>query len=362
MLELTLHPSSGGTATTLRRSLELLGRYGDDAGAAMAKVLLAQAELQITGPSSEGARLVAEAQAAFTAAGDRWGEAYVAIQGITFDTDYLSPPGRAEETAGRALERFAELDDGWGQALARYVLANVAKGRGDVGTAVARYEEAVADAREDGPLWLLCAALVELGGLVAVTGDVDRAVRLHTESADIARRAWQRRGLAYAWNGLGAIARSRGDLEHARRLHADALAAVREIVPWSVPFTLASLACAEARLGDLAAAEEHLRESARLLLTAPDAATAAVALAGQALVSLGRGADERAATFLAAAGSAREGTGVTPVGAERVEAELVREAVRDRLDPAALRAAQAAGAAMAVDEALAAVVEGHDAG
>ena len=68
---------------------------------------------------------------------------------------------------------------------------------------------------------------------------------------------------------MGGVARARDDLERARHLHQEALSIVRELVGWSVPHTLASLACAEARLGDLDDAEAHLREAAGLLFAPP---------------------------------------------------------------------------------------------
>jgi hypothetical protein len=43
---------------------------------------------------------------------------------------------------------------------------------------------------------------------------------------------------------------------------------------------------------------------------------------------------------------------VVPVGAERVEADLARLAVQDRLDPDAYRSARAAGRRLGAEEAL----------
>jgi predicted ATPase len=339
-------------AAAARRSLELFERFGDPVGVAAAKIHLALAELQRSGPSGDAVRLVAEAEAGFAAAGDRWGEAYAALGSLTVTSYHQGVPGQAEQLGRRALERFEALDDQWGRALALFALANLARARGEVDTAVGRYEQAIAAARQDGPLYILCAALVELGGLVAIQGDEERAVGLNAESAAIARRTGQRRGIAYAWNGLGAIARARGDLEHARRLHQEALGIVREILGWSVPHTLAQLGCAEARLGDLDDAEAHLREAAGLVLDAPQPATAALVLVGHALVALGRGRPERAALLLAAADATRDHAGVAPVGAEQVEADLARRAAKDQLDPDAYRSAQAAGRELGADEAL----------
>jgi len=340
-------------ADAARRSVELFERFGDQAGAATAKLQLAFAELQDRGPSADAARLAAEAEAGFATAGDPWGEAYAALNSLSLNRAYLGlPDPGAEEIARRALERFEALDDRWGTALALYGLANLARRRGEVDAAVDRYERAIAAAREDGPLWILCAALVELGGLVAVKGDQRRGVALHAESAAIIRRTGLRRGIAYAWNGLGVIARAGGDLERARQLHQEALDIVREVLGWSVPYTLAQLACAEVRLGALDDAEAHLREASGLVLHAPQPATAALILVGHALVALGRGQPERAALLLAAAGAARERAGVVPIGAEQMEAELVRRAVEDRLTPAALHSKQAAGRDLSPEDAL----------
>jgi predicted ATPase/DNA-binding SARP family transcriptional activator len=352
MLELERFPTLPEAAAAARRSLELFERFGDPAGTGTAKILVAVAELQRSGPSSDAVRLVGEARAGLADAGDRWGEAFAALNWITVNSYHLGLPGRAEAVGRWALERFEALDDQWGRAYTLFALANLARWRGEVDTAVGRYGQAIAVARQDGPLFVLCAALVELGGLVAVQGDEERAVSLIAESAAIARRTGQRRGIAYAWNGLGAIARARGDLERARQLHHEALDIVREILGWSVPYTLAQLGGAEARLGDLDDAEAHLREAAALVLDAPQPATAALVMVGHALVAVGRWRPERAALLLAAADATREHAGVAAVGAERVEADLANRAAQDKLEPDAYRSARAAGRKLGTEEAL----------
>jgi tetratricopeptide (TPR) repeat protein len=352
IVDLERFPTLPRIAEDARRSFELFERFGDPVGAATAKVVLAQAAQQQSGPRSDGPSLVAAAEAAFTAAGDRWGEAFAALNSLSVDSARLAVPGRAEAAAQQALERFESLDDQWGRALATYILANLARGRGQVDTAIGHYEQAITAAREDGPLWARCACLVELGGLVAMQGDVERATALHAEAVTICRRTGWRRGLAYTWNGLGAIARARGDLERARELHREALAIVREEVGWSVPYTLAQLGCAEARLGELEPAERDLAEAARLVLDAFEPVSAAVVLVGRALVELGHGYVERSALLLAAADAVRDRAGLVPVGAELAETILVGEAVRDRLDPDVLDAAQAAGRELDADAAL----------
>jgi predicted ATPase/DNA-binding SARP family transcriptional activator len=326
-----------------RRSLELFERFGDRRAAATSKLLMGLGTQQLRGPSGEAERLVEEAAAAFAELGDRWGEAYAAQGRFSISAYRLGPPEEAEAFARRAVERFREIDEQGGVATTLFSLANVTRARGDLELAARHYEEALAAARAEGPQWTLAALLIELGGLAAILGDDARAAALHAEAATRIRRAGQRRGLSYLYNEMGAVARLRGDLERARQLHQEALGIVREIVGWSVPHTLAQLACAEARLGALDGAEAHLREAATLVLAIPQPATAALLLVGFALVAAGRGDVERAAVLLGAAEATRRRTGTAAIGAERREAELVADAARTALGQAAFEAALAAG-------------------
>ena len=355
MLEVSLTPTAA-TVDAARRSQELFERFGDQQGAAFSKLMLAFAELQRSGPSAAALRLVEEAEATFEELGDPWGEAFAGHARLAFEAYTHGVPERAEEAGQRALERFQALDDQWGVAQSQFGVGEIAKLRGDLATAEAAYERALAAAREGGPMWVMLASLGELGVLVALRGDDARAAALFAEAVALIRRTGLRRGDGHLYNELGGIARVRGELERARQLHREALPIVRELVGWSVPYILAQLACAEARLGDLDAAEAHLREAAELVLATPQPATAASVLAGAALAALGRGRPERAARLLAAAEATRERAGLAPFGAERHEADLAAEAVRAALDPDALAAAKAGGRALTAEEALGEVV------
>jgi tetratricopeptide (TPR) repeat protein len=342
---------SAATTEAARRSQELLERFGDRWGAAFSKLLLAFTELQRTGPSEDGARLVEEADATFVDLGDPWGEAFAGRARFSFEAYHRGLSAEAEEAGQRALAQFRALDDQWGLAQTYFSLAEIAKARGDLDAAVEGFEGALTAARGGGPLWVLLASLGSLGGLLALRGDA-RAAGVYAEAVPLFRRTGQRRGFAHMYNELGGIARVHDDLERARQLHQEALAIVRELVGWSVPHTLAQLACAEARLGDLDAAEAHLAEAAGLLLAVPQPGTAAAVLLGAALVGIGRDRPQEAARLLAAVEAVRERTGFAAVGAERHEAALAAEAVRARLGPDALAAAQAAGRVQAAEEVL----------
>jgi predicted ATPase/DNA-binding SARP family transcriptional activator len=355
MTEVQYSPTAA-TVDASRRSQELFERFGDRRGAAFSKLLRGWAELQRRGPSGDDIRLAAEAEATFTELGDRWGEAFAGHSRFAFEANAHGLSERTGEAARLALARFQALDDQWGVAQAQFSLAQIARARGDVAGAVAAYEGVLAAARDGGPLWVVLASLIQLGGLVGLQGDDARAAALHAEAADLFRRTGLRRGFAHLYNEAGAIARVRGDLERARQLHREALSIVRELVGWSVPFTLAQLACAEARLGDLDDAQTHLREAAGFLLATPEPATAPLVLVGAALVALGQERPERAARLLAAAAATRDRARVVPVGAERHEADLAAEAVRSALDPDTLAAAQAEGRTLTAEAALEDVV------
>ena len=351
MAEVQQTPTAG-TVAAARRSQELFERFGDRRGAAFSKLLRGWATQQLRGPGGDLIRLAAEAEATFTELGDRWGEAFAAQSRFVFEINSQGLSKRTEAAARLALDRFQALDDQWGVAQAQFSLAQVARMRGDVGGAIAACERALAAARDGGPLWVMLASLSELGGLVGLQGDDARAAALQSEAAALFRRTGLRRGFAHLYNEVGAIARMRGDLERARQLHQEALTIVRELLGWSVPFTIAQLACAEARLGDLDDAEAHLREAAGLLLAAPDPETAPLVLVGAALVAAGRERPEQAARLLAAAEATRERTGVAATGAQAHEADLAGQAVRSALDPDALAAAEAGGRALATEAAL----------
>jgi hypothetical protein len=120
-----------------------------------------------------------------------------------------------------------------------------------------------------------------------------------------------------------------------------------------LPFARAEAArLEELRLGALDDAEAHLREAATLIAGRPQPATEALVLVGFAWAALGRGDAGRAALLLGAAGATRERIGVAPVGAERREAVLARQAARSRLGERAFQAATAAGRDLPADQAL----------
>jgi hypothetical protein len=175
---------------------------------------------------------------------------------------------------------------------------------------------------------------------------------MHQEAAALARRTGMRRGTAHVHNEMGLAARGRGQPERALPLHQEALAIHRAMVPSRVPRTLGQVGCTEASLGQLDAAEDHLREAATLALATPQPPTVLLLLNGFALVAAGRGDHALAVRLLGAAAAGRERLGVPAVGAERVEADLAGRMASAGLDPDSFEAALAEGRALGPDEAL----------
>ncbi|HET8787267.1 MAG TPA: BTAD domain-containing putative transcriptional regulator, partial [Actinomycetes bacterium] len=321
MLAVAMTPTAAAT-DAVQRSQELFERYGDRWGVAFSQLLSAWVGLQRFGPNADAIRLVEQAEATFRELGDPWGEAFAGQSRFALEAYLHGLSERGEAAGRRALERFQALDDQWGLAQAQVTRAELASARGDVDGAAAAYEAALVAAGDVGPGWVQLASIVRLGTMVALQGDDARAAVLGVEAADRIRRFGERRGFAHLYNEMGGVARARDDLERARHLHREALPIVQELVGWSVPYTLASLACAEARLGDLDEAEAHLQEAAALLVAAPQATTVALVLTGAALAAIGRGRPELAARRLAAAEAARARAGVVPIGGEAREADL----------------------------------------
>jgi len=349
VLDVLLRPCPA-TLDAARRSLELFERFGDRRAAAMSKVILVQAERQGLG-GGDAARLLEEAEATFHELGDRWGEAYA--RSARFATEaYFGEPARAFALAELALEGFQAVGDQRGRAHLLFVLGMAARFGGQLDEAARRYQEALESARPAGPTWVVCSSLVELGSLAALAGADGRADELHAEAATLARRTGLRRGTAHVSNEMGLVARARGRPEQALPLHRQALAIHRALVPTRVPRTLGQLGCTEARLGQLEAAQAHLREAAGLALATPQPPTAALVLVGFAWVAAGRGDPELAARLLGAAAATRDRVGVPAAGADQEEAALVARAAAADLTPEAFQAATAAGRALGPDEAL----------
>ena len=232
MLEVSLTPTAE-TAAAARRSQGCWSGSGTG-GAAFSMLLLAYAELQLGGPGEAAARLCDEAHAIFRELGDAWGDAYAERAGTRSRPTTAGCPTRPRRPAGGpwSASGSSTTSGGWPRP---FSLAESAKARGDLARAEPEFEAALAAARDGGPLYVVLASLVGLGGLLALRGDDGRAAALHAEATALGRRTGERRlrrPLQRARRGRP----RRGELGEGRQLHTEALALFRDLgVGWASP-------------------------------------------------------------------------------------------------------------------------------
>jgi len=157
-----------------------------------------------TAPLPRARELVQRAGAAMTEG--KLDEAVAAFEAASALTDY--PPTRAEILQG---------------------LGHVAFLRGDVDTAVRRFEECLAVGRSANDPWSIAIGLEALGTVDRFRGELDRA----EERIGAALRSFAKGGdlAAYAWTlgSLASVRNARGDFRGTRALHAEALAIAEEL-------------------------------------------------------------------------------------------------------------------------------------
>ena len=165
-------------------------------------------------------------------------------------------------------------------------LGRVASDQGDLEGAAALYMDSLALARELGDQRDIMTVLTNLGHVASKQGDLERAAALYMDSLEFARELGDRDQLALCLNNLGDVARRRGELSQATALLRDALAVYWELRdPRRCAMVLESLAetAGAAGQGERAArllgAATALRETIGSLLTAPNLAEVAQAVA-----------------------------------------------------------------------------------
>jgi len=168
--------------------------------------------------------------------------------------DYPTARARYE----RALALAREAQDTRRVAVTLNNLGAAAKEQGDYATARGYYEESLVLKRELGDRWSIALTLSNLGVVSNAQGDHARARAFLGESLALFREIQDRWGIALATNNLGTTASHQGHFERAAALHADSLAIRRELKDrWGVAESLEGLA-------RVAAAQTELDRSARL--------------------------------------------------------------------------------------------------
>jgi predicted ATPase/DNA-binding SARP family transcriptional activator len=219
-------------------------------------------------------------------------------------------------------------------------------------------EESVELARELGDRWFLGMALNNLGCTLIEEGAHARARELIEESLSLRREIGEKRGVAVTASSLAELALAEGDGERATPLLEEALALARDLghLPFIAGF-LAHLGLARIYEEDYGHGRRLLEEGLERCQDVGDKATASQCLSGLAALAAVQGAFLRSARLWGAAEALREETGMSLSPPERPLAEGCLALARARLDEEGWREAEAAGQAMALDQAVAYALE-----
>ena len=166
-----------------------------------------------------------------------------------------------------SLALFREVGDKQGMAQALFALGGIAWfGQGDPVAGQAHMDESLALFREVGDKAGLADVLFSLGSYAFRRDDYTTGHTYIDESLRLARERGDKRGIAKAFNALGGAASGRGDYPTARRHYEASLALFRELgETGSVAGLLNNLGYLLVQQGDGAAAERLLEESVGLL-------------------------------------------------------------------------------------------------
>ena len=257
----------------------------------------------------------------------------------------------------RWLDRLLSAGGGappaW-RAKALNAAGNLARMRGEAGTAAARHEASLALRRELRDVRGVAASLTNLGNVALDLGDLGRAARLYEESLARYRQAEDRWGVALALNNLGIVLREDGSPQRAEQLHAESLALRRALGDrrgiaealdnlGRVALAREDWPRAEALLGESLSLWGELGERPSVPMTLEDLARAAAAV----------GQPERAARLWGAAEALRAALGVPMAPQRRPGHAAAAAGARARAGAARYDRAWAAGQAMSVGEAVA---------
>lgn len=172
------------------------------------------------------------AAAEATEKGRKLGARLLTAQALNLQGHALRSLGRQQEALARIQEAeaiFSAAGDRVGVAGAIHDIANLLRDRGDSAGARQQYERALAVHREAGNQRGILRALTNLGGMALQEGDYDRAQTLLREVVEISREIHDRLSEARGLSNLGGLLREQGKLQAAQRAFQDALARFRAV-------------------------------------------------------------------------------------------------------------------------------------
>ncbi|WP_306312791.1 BTAD domain-containing putative transcriptional regulator [Streptomyces hydrogenans] len=168
-------------------------------------------------------------------------------------------PEEAEAVNSRALERFEELGDAWGEAAALSLRARLALDRGDLAGLGRDGADSARAFRELGDRWGELQTVSALATLAEIRGAYEEAAGRQREGLRMARELGLTAEVSARLSGLGRLALLERDGDQARELHGQALAmAAEQGYVYGEIHARMGLALGARRSGDLAAAEDHL--------------------------------------------------------------------------------------------------------
>ena len=226
---------------------------------------------------------------------------------------FLGDIPAADAMLADALAAVPEIAEDRGLCWTLFIRGLLAEFSGDDDTAVGRYQEALAVARDKGDLGAETVVLTCLGDCAYRRGDLEQAAVLTTDAAAIARRGRLTFYLVFALTTAGYVALARDEPATSVRLFGEAL--------------------------------PHIGRFTNTFFTADT-------LAGVASVALAIGQPERATRLLGAVAAICERTGLTVLGHDAQQQHATKVA-RQTLTTERFAAAWADGRALAPEQALA---------
>jgi predicted ATPase/DNA-binding CsgD family transcriptional regulator len=263
---------------------------------------------------------------------------------------------KASIAYGRKAVDFAEAagdEDGAVLAMALAGLASGARVTGDYQTAFTIGERVIPAYREAGPPFYLGMALIAQGDLAIELGYHNKARELLDESLTLAREAGDVFRIAHTLNTLGDLARSQGNYGEAQSAYENSAELLRQLdARHDLASILRNLGRTSLHVGDIERAHAMFRESLAIHQTEQHRVGMAECLIGFASIAVLIGKPVAGVHLLAAAEAS--GGQHTPYAwpTKRMDYEEYLELARSGLTQGEFQAAQLAGSAMSLEQAI----------
>ncbi len=279
--------------------------------------------------------------------GDRQGEAYSLYTLAYVQGDVFAARRLLEES----LALYRALGDKAGQA---EILHELGFNSGaDSERARAFEEESLALFREVGDQIGIASQLAALAILLSQLGDYATAKQLIEEALPMQRQLGLKNEIPYSLTTVGQLAFWQGDWQQARAYLEESIALFDEIGQSGQGFwSCAQLAYVLLRQGELASARLGFNNSLKRSHYIGGTIGTVFVLEGLASLALAESRPERAASLFAWADEMRRMISHTRPANEQAEVDRNLAAIRLQLDEAAMQAAEAAGSAMTLEEAV----------